>query len=149
MVLSGVIYLHDLSQDRLPGHAPLTLERSNGSVGLASNNVVLATTKWNRLSESEGLKRQAELKEVHWKPKVDKGSQVRPFMGDQESAWKVVSVVLKYKLSEFRGSGKKTDIVIPFATHLLYTRTSLIHIPALWAQRELVKAWYAKTSLPL
>jgi len=124
-MISGVIYLHDLSRDRFPDQAPRTL---------ALNNVILATTKWNRFSESDGLERQAELEKVGWKPKVDKGSQVRPFiMGDQESAWKIVSVVLTYKLSEFRENGKKTDIVIPYAVHLLYRRTALIHIPALLA----------------
>jgi len=96
MVLGGVIYLHDISQDRFSGTARRNLEMFNRLCGDAAlDKVVLGTTKWARLSESDGSRREAELKDVHWKSMRDKGSQVRRFVGDKSSAWDIVSVFLQ------------------------------------------------------
>jgi len=94
-VLGGVIYLHDISQDRFSGTARQHLETFNRHRrDAALNKVVLATTKWSRLSESDGSRREAELKEVPWKSMRDKGAEVLRFLGDQKSAWDIVSVIL-------------------------------------------------------
>jgi len=94
-VLGGVIYLHDISQDRFSGTARQHLETFNRHRrDAALNKVVLATTKWSRLSESDGSRREAELKEVPWKSMRDKGAEVLRFLDDQKSAWDIVSVFL-------------------------------------------------------
>ena len=94
-MLGGVIYLHDISQDRFSGTARQHLETFNRyRRDAALNKVVLATTKWSRLSESDGSRREAELKEVPWKSMRDKGAEVLRFLGDQKSAWDIVSVFL-------------------------------------------------------
>jgi len=108
MVLGGVIYLHDISQDRFSGTARRNLEMFNHLRGDAAlDKVVLGTTKWARLSESDGSRREAELKEVHWKSMLDKGSKVLRFMGDKRSAWDIVSVFLKRASERRQGLGQE------------------------------------------
>ena len=138
MVLGGIIYLHDISQDRLSNTARQNLDAFNRLCGDATlDKVILATTKWSRTSESDGSRRESELKEVHWKPMVDKKSQVRRFMGNQGSAWDIMSVFLQIAsqrreelgteisrqiANEIGGleDGKETSIVIPFVIPPLF-----------------------------
>jgi len=49
--------------------------------------------------------RKKELDERYWKAMKDKGMEVERFLGDQNSAWKIVSVLLN------RATGKKTPAV--------------------------------------
>jgi len=113
MVLGGVIYLHDISQGRFSGTARRNLEVFNRLCGDAAlDKVVLGTTKWSRLSQDDGLRREDELKEVHWKEMVNKGSQVRRFEGTQESAWKVVSVFLERASRRRKNLGEEISLQI-------------------------------------
>ena len=113
MVLGGVIYLHDISQGRFSGTARRNLEMFNRLCGDAAlDKVVLGTTKWSRLSQDDGLRREDELKEVHWKEMVNKGSQVRRFEGTQESAWKVVSVFLERASRRRKNLGEEISLQI-------------------------------------
>jgi len=117
MVLGGVIYLHDISQDRFSGTARRNLEMFNRLCGDAAlDKVVLGTTKWARLSESDGSRREAELKEVHWKSMLDKGSRVRRFVGDKSSAWDIVSVFLK------RASERRKEIALQIQDEMAVKR---------------------------
>jgi len=113
MVLGGVIYLHDISQDRFSGTARRNLEMFNRLCGDAAlDKVVLGTTKWSRLSQDDGSKREAELQGVHWKEMVDKGSKVKRFTGNQDSAWKIVSVFLKRASEHRQELGKEISLQI-------------------------------------
>jgi len=94
-VLGGVIYLHDISHDRFSGTARRNLDMFHYLCGEeALNNVVLGTTKWGRVTVDDGNRRERELKDIHWKPLIDKGSMVRRSKGDLESAWDVIDVLL-------------------------------------------------------
>jgi len=113
MVLGGVIYLHDISQDRFSGTARRNLEMFNRLCGDAAlDKVVLGTTKWSRLSPNDGSRREAELKNVHWKEMVTKGSEVRRFEGNQESAWRIVSVFLQRASQRRKNLGEMISLQI-------------------------------------
>ncbi|THU87681.1 hypothetical protein K435DRAFT_867068 [Dendrothele bispora CBS 962.96] len=81
MVLAGVIYLHDISQDRFTGTARRNLSMFNHLCGEASlDKVVLVSTKWERFRDAQiPTAREGELKDKHWKFMVGKGSQVERF----------------------------------------------------------------------
>jgi len=67
------------------------------------NKVVLATTKWSRSGNEE--KREGELGKLYWNSMKNEGMKVQRFLGDQDSAWKIVSVFLD------RASRNKTPAV--------------------------------------
>ena len=113
MVLGGVVYLHDISQDRFSGTARRNLEMFNRLCGdAAMNKVVLGTTKWSRLPRDDGSRREAELKGVYWKEMMDKGSKVKRFLGDRESAWNVLSVFLKQASVHYQDPGQEINLRI-------------------------------------
>ena len=61
----------------------------------ALNKVVLGTTKWGRKSEEISNRHEDELKNLHWKPLIKKGSTVCKFLNDHESAMNFVDIVLR------------------------------------------------------
>jgi len=96
MVLGGIIYLHDISILRFSGTARRNLEMFNRLCGDAAlDKVVLCTNQWGRVTATDGERREAEMKELHWKVMMDKGSKVKRFMSHQSSAWEIVSVFLQ------------------------------------------------------
>ena len=77
--LSGIIYLHRISDLRMQGSAkkhPLTFKKLCGDDAL--KNVILATTKWDRVSKQKGTARERELRstEEFWGWMVSQGSKV-------------------------------------------------------------------------
>jgi hypothetical protein len=103
MVLGGVVYLHDISQDRFSGTAKKNLEMFHVLCGDAAlKKVVLVTSKWGRLSIGDGKSREDELKKVHWQSLIKSGSEVRSFQGDYESAWDVINLFLERASDEKR-----------------------------------------------
>lgn len=96
MVLGGVLYLHDISNDRFSGTARRNLEMFQHLCGDAAlSKVVLGTTKWKRTPVDIGVSHEKELKEVHWKPLINKGSTVRRFVDDRQSAMSFVEGILQ------------------------------------------------------
>jgi len=96
MVLGGVIYLHDISQDRFSGTAKRNLKMFSHLCGDAAlDKVVLVTSKWTRLPVENGTKREKELREIHWKSMIEKHSEVRSFRDSHQSAWDVVNFILE------------------------------------------------------
>ncbi|RXW11776.1 hypothetical protein EST38_g14079 [Candolleomyces aberdarensis] len=96
-VLGGVIYLHDISQDRFSGTARRNLEMFNHLCGdPALDKVVLVTSKWGRAFERDFEKREGELKSKHWKAMVDNKARVERLVAGQEqaSAWGIVHSIL-------------------------------------------------------
>ncbi|THU87669.1 hypothetical protein K435DRAFT_594871, partial [Dendrothele bispora CBS 962.96] len=68
MVLAGVIYLHDISQDRFTDTAKRNLNMLNHLCGEASlEKVVLVSTKWERFYDFQVPDaRERELRDKHW-----------------------------------------------------------------------------------
>ncbi|RXW13061.1 hypothetical protein EST38_g12793 [Candolleomyces aberdarensis] len=97
MVLGGVVYLHDISQNRFTGAARRNLEIFNHLCGdSALDNVVLVTSKWGRAPGREIEKREGELKNNHWKTMLDGKARVERLVAGEEdaSAWGVVRSIL-------------------------------------------------------
>ena len=77
--LSGIIYLHRISDVRMQGSAKRNLFMFKKLCGPDSlGNVILATTMWDRVSEAEGLARETELTSTDdfWGWMVSQGSKV-------------------------------------------------------------------------
>ncbi|KAF6749529.1 P-loop containing nucleoside triphosphate hydrolase protein [Ephemerocybe angulata] len=65
--LVGVIYMHDISQDRFSGTARKNLEMFNHLCGDAAlHKVVLVTSKWGREGKRDFGAREKELQDKHW-----------------------------------------------------------------------------------
>ncbi|THU87673.1 hypothetical protein K435DRAFT_919431 [Dendrothele bispora CBS 962.96] len=115
MVLAGVIYLHDISQDRFTDTARRNLSKFNHLCGEASlEKVVLVSSKWERFSDFYvPAARERELEDRHWKFMIEKGSQVARFRlrsleGENlektgtQSAWDIIYLIRKRQEEEKR-----------------------------------------------
>jgi hypothetical protein len=60
----------------------------------AAKNVTLATTKWDRVSRDEGLRREEQLCKTYWKRMLDLGSHMARFTDTPESAWDIVKLII-------------------------------------------------------
>lgn len=56
----------------------------------ALQNVILATTFWDRVSADVGEARESQLQSTFWKPLIDLGSRTTRFTYTFESAWSIV-----------------------------------------------------------
>ncbi|KAF4615160.1 hypothetical protein D9613_003468 [Agrocybe pediades] len=99
MVVGGVIYLHDISNDRFSGTARRNLEMFNRMCGdNAFKKVIIGTTKWRRTPPSTGERRENELKEVHWRPMLEKGASTKHFEDSYDSCLAFIRQIVEDKL---------------------------------------------------
>ncbi|PMD53669.1 uncharacterized protein K444DRAFT_571192 [Hyaloscypha bicolor E] len=76
-LLSGIIYLHRIIDVRMEGPNLKNLRMMKQLCGADSlQNVVLATTMWEKVTIEEGLRREAELEQTYWKDLIDGGATV-------------------------------------------------------------------------
>jgi len=76
--LSGIIYLHRISDRRVTGTASHNIRMFRGLVGEQTmRNVVLVTTMWDEVSPEEGAEREAELlgTDEFWGLMLDAGAR--------------------------------------------------------------------------
>jgi hypothetical protein len=94
-ILGGVIYLHDMTQDRFTGAVRRNIVLFNHLCGSNSlNKVIIATTKWSRVDGEAGEKREAQCKQLHWKPMIEQGTTVCRWTDDSLSAREMVDFLL-------------------------------------------------------
>ncbi|KAL0948455.1 hypothetical protein HGRIS_011028 [Hohenbuehelia grisea] len=95
--LTGIIYLHRITDNRMAGTSLKNLHMFGELCGCeAAHGVVLATTMWGRLKTPEvGQRRQEELMKTFWKPMIDNGSETNQFRDSYESAWDLISSVVR------------------------------------------------------
>ncbi|KAF8891115.1 P-loop containing nucleoside triphosphate hydrolase protein [Gymnopilus junonius] len=94
-VIGGVIYLHDVTSDRMPPVSEHHLEMLQDICGPhAFKNIVLGTTKWNQIAGNVGSVHEKQLEAVHWEPFRRQGSQMHRFEDNQASAWKFIETLL-------------------------------------------------------
>ncbi len=85
--LSGIIYLHPISNARMEGSSLRSLRMFRKLVGEdALSNVLLASTHWSRVSPEEGNRREGDLRDKFWKPLLDNGATMTRHMGTVASA---------------------------------------------------------------
>ncbi|TEB18247.1 hypothetical protein FA13DRAFT_1746234 [Coprinellus micaceus] len=156
MILGGVIYLHDISQDRFSGTARRNLEMFNSLCGEAAlDKVVLVTSKWSRHGGRDFKKRVEELQNVHWKemlypPQGGHGARVmqltpqevqgRQTLDRQEgaSAWLVIHHILSQL--DRRLTKKTLDDVLQIQDELVKRRKSIPETKAAKELREQLEA---------
>jgi hypothetical protein len=103
-LLSGIIYLHRIIDPRMEGPSLKNLRVMKKLCGAKSlKNVVLATTMWERVTEGEGLSREADLKQSFWKDMIDGGSTAARIMTETGGdAHGLVKSLLKNKPTSTR-----------------------------------------------
>lgn len=96
-LLSGIIYLHRIIDPRVEGPSLKNLRMMKKLCGSNSlRNVVLATTMWEKVTEEEGSRREADLKQNFWKDMIDNGSTVSRIMTETgDDAYRLVKSMLK------------------------------------------------------
>ncbi|KAJ3569541.1 hypothetical protein NP233_g4983 [Leucocoprinus birnbaumii] len=117
--LSGLIYLHPITHNRMAGIPYRNLRMFGELCGdVAMSQVVLVTTMWERLGLYEGQegeegqkvgeRRVQELRNKFWKELIEKGSEVDALKkATTEEAWRVVN-----KLIERRKDLEKTAVLL-------------------------------------
>ncbi|KAI5999560.1 P-loop containing nucleoside triphosphate hydrolase protein [Pisolithus albus] len=90
--LSGVLYLHRISDKRVSG-APLRNYHMFKALCGEENfkNVVLVTTMWDEVTEEVGSAREKELQSDLWRSMMNLGSTMQRFDGTTESAWNIIN----------------------------------------------------------
>ncbi|KAI6024298.1 hypothetical protein EDC04DRAFT_283093 [Pisolithus marmoratus] len=92
--LSGVLYLHRISDHMMSGTSLRTLNLCKGLCGEENfKDVILVTTVWDEVTEEVGSARERELFSDFWGPMVKLGSSMHRFEGNMESAWKIINSI--------------------------------------------------------
>lgn len=110
--LNGVVYLHRLSDQRMPGSALKNLLMFRRLCGpQALGNVILATTFWESLPAELVEKREKELsvKDDFWGGMIRKGSAVRRLGRDFDSAMKIVREIAQKNKVTFQAQDEMVN----------------------------------------
>ncbi|RYP57860.1 hypothetical protein DL769_009237 [Monosporascus sp. CRB-8-3] len=114
MRLTGIIYLHPISDNRFTHHAAKNLEMFKKLTGQQNlKNVVLVTSMWNRVGEVEGGRREVQLREKYWGLLLSFGARTARFDGTPAGARDVAAALLDnepfyVQLQEEMGKGHKS-----------------------------------------
>ena len=93
--LKGVIYLHQITDNRFKGSAVKSLNICQKICGKdALKNVILVTTRWSDVEPAVGAERERELREGFWKYMLGFGSTMMRYHGDHDSAVAIASQLL-------------------------------------------------------
>ncbi|EWC47043.1 hypothetical protein DRE_03805 [Drechslerella stenobrocha 248] len=96
--LTGVIYVHDISKEKMGGTSHKSLKTFQKLVGETSlKNVVLVTTHWPRFFTGKQLVREKELRTTFWASMLARGSQILRHDGSHKSALRIVKMLLERK----------------------------------------------------
>jgi hypothetical protein len=93
---AGIIYLYDITRNRIPFIPPKNISLFNDLCGRsdAAKKVILVTTRWHGVQEREGQRREVELSRKYWKQMMQQGSSVVRFEDSRDSAWKIVISII-------------------------------------------------------
>jgi hypothetical protein len=94
--LSGILYLHRISDNRIAKSAVRNLDALKAMCGdEALRNVVFATTMWDEVPPRVALRREQELHKLFWRPMLDTGARAMRFVGSFDSAWEIIDAILR------------------------------------------------------
>lgn len=96
--VSGIVYLHDISQVRMPNTTLRDLAMFRKWCGSdAVHNVVFTTTKWGDVAPGLGWRREEQITANHWKRIFDEGANITRFTdtGTVSNAWDVVNLIIR------------------------------------------------------
>ncbi|UKZ51740.1 hypothetical protein TrVGV298_005503 [Trichoderma virens] len=95
MRLSGIIYLHPISDNRVTHHATKNLDMFRKLTGEKNlKNVILATSMWDKVTPEEGLNRELELKNKFWSVFMAFGAQYCRQDTSAKSAKQIASMLM-------------------------------------------------------
>ncbi|KAH7904134.1 P-loop containing nucleoside triphosphate hydrolase protein [Hygrophoropsis aurantiaca] len=93
--VSAVLYLHDITMNRMTGASKKTLNLFQHLCGeKASKGVFFVTTRWGPASSVDEEKREDELKETFFSSMLGHGATCERFLLSHESAWAIVNLVI-------------------------------------------------------
>ena len=98
ILLSGIIYLHRISDPRMSGGAMRNLHMFKELCGKnCFRSVLLATTFWNSIEERQAIQNENELKttEEFWGEMIELGSSYTRHMDDKQSAWRILDFMIQ------------------------------------------------------
>ncbi|KAJ7587380.1 P-loop containing nucleoside triphosphate hydrolase protein [Mycena floridula] len=126
MKLAGVVYLHDISQTRMLGSTRKNFELFRKLCGLkASPHIVLTTTKWDRVREDEGKRRETQLVEKFWNGIIEQKAHMCRFLLTQESALEIIKQVIS-----------SADLAVEGVNHSLSIQQELVAIEKRLAETD-------------
>ncbi|KAL4076364.1 P-loop containing nucleoside triphosphate hydrolase protein [Scleroderma citrinum] len=92
--LSGLLYLHRISDNRVAGTPLRNLNMFKELCGEDNfKNVILVTTMWDEVEEDVGLQREEELRNTFWQWMIKLGSSSHRFNDTEESARKIINSI--------------------------------------------------------
>ena len=95
-MLSGVIYIHRISDRRFTGVAGRNFDMFHKLCGDAAlKNIVLVTNMWGEVTPEVGEARERELSSKFFKPALDKGAQMIRHKNTVESAHEIIRRIVK------------------------------------------------------
>ncbi|RFU75387.1 p-loop containing nucleoside triphosphate hydrolase [Trichoderma arundinaceum] len=98
MRLSGIIYLHPISDNRVTHHATKNLDMFRKLTGEKNlKNVVLTTSMWDKVTPDEGLKREQELQSKFWNVLMAFGAKYCRQDGSANSVKQIASMFMDNK----------------------------------------------------
>jgi len=91
--LSGILYLHRITDNRVPNSFLRNIELLRRLCGDdAFSNIRFVTTNWDLLTDQgEGEREEEELCGMYWNHFIEGGSQVFRFQNTHSSAWKIIN----------------------------------------------------------
>lgn len=95
MKLTGIIYLHPISDTRVTHHTTKNLEMFKKLTGDDNlKNVLLTTSMWDKVTPEEGDRRELELQNKFWKLLIAFGAKSARYTGTPESARQLAATLL-------------------------------------------------------
>jgi hypothetical protein len=104
--LSGLVYLHRITDNRMAGSPHKNLRMFGELCGdVAMTQVRLVSTMWGKVKPDVGEGRERELREKFWKHFIEKGSEIDRLRDTRgEEAWRIVDRLIR--------DSKKRDAVL-------------------------------------
>ncbi|KAF9446813.1 hypothetical protein P691DRAFT_672718 [Macrolepiota fuliginosa MF-IS2] len=92
ILLSGILYLHRISDNRMAGTPLKNLKMFEKLCGRdACSQIIMVTTMWGELANRDiGHQREEELKSTFWAPMIKRGSSTARYQGTTKSAWDIL-----------------------------------------------------------
>jgi hypothetical protein len=139
--LSGIVYLHSITSHRLQGSAVRYIRLFQQLVGSNDfRNIVFATTFWNEIGPSIGLRREAEILQnpLCWGQLVELGSKYARLALDRASAMSVLHLVTTVNTSPSANPVAEVEENLED-----FNRVVESHVQYTAQQREEMQAWEA------
>ena len=123
--LRGIIYLHRISDPRMPGAARRNLMMFTKLCGTnACPQIVLATTMWEGTQMEDGIRREKELRDTEdfWGYMLSKGSRMERHANDRASAMRLITSVVE--------RGKSSEVALDLQKQMVDEEKTLIETTA-------------------